>query len=135
MIQGYYTLIGPQFFEEMVDTSNATTTSGTDAQLASMTVTPPAGSYLCNFSTSITNSAAGSATSVSFYIAGTQKAASLIKSSVFDGGTLSATSARGSVAISTIVTVGGTDTIEIRWSVSSGTATCGARILNIVRLN
>lgn len=133
---GYYNLIGSptaQYYE-VTSTANATTTSGTDALLTGMTSTPGAGTYFCTFSSSIDNNAAGSATSVSYYIGGVQKAASLVKSSVFDGGALSAGDARGIVTISTIVVLDGAAAVEIRWSVSSGTATCGARTLDLIRI-
>lgn len=134
---GYYNLVGSitsQFYE-VTDTNNATTTSGTDALLTTMTVTPVAGTYLCIFSTSIDNNAAGMAVSVSYYIGGTQKGASLVKSSVFDGGALSAGDARGVISLTTIATVNGSQAVEIRWSTSSGTATCGSRTLDLVRIN
>lgn len=124
----------PNTATEVTDTASATTTSSTDALLTAMTITPVAGTYLCNFSSSIDNNTAGMAVSVSYYIGGTQKGATLIKSSVFDGGALSAGDARGSVHLSTLVTVTGSQAIEIRWSTSSGTATCGPRSMSVVRV-
>lgn len=118
---------------EVSDTANATTTSGTDALLTTMTITPTAGTYLLFFCTTITSSAAGAAITVSVYNNGVQDPSTVMKISPFDGGTLSATTARGSVAIQRTVTVT-TGAVQIRWSTSGGTGTCGPRILSMLRI-
>lgn len=130
----YYTLSGPSVYYEMTDTGSITTTSSTDAQMASMTVTPQAGTYLVMFSSSVNTNNAGSTATISMYVAGTQITHTIRSSSVFDGGALSAANATGGVAIQHIATVGGTDTIQIDWKVSAGTATCQYRTLSLVKI-
>lgn len=132
----FYTITGPitsQYYE-IVGTSTTTTTSGTDALLDSMTVTPRAGTYLCNFTTSVNNDLGGAVTSVSLYVGGVQKAATLMQTAVFDGGTLSALSATGGVAITSIIIFDGATALDVSWSVTGGTATCNGRTLTLVRI-
>lgn len=119
---------------EVSDTSNATTTSGTDALLTTMTITASPGTYLLMFNTSITSNNAGAAITVSMYNNGVQDASTVMKIAPFDGGTLSATTARGAVGITRSVTVT-TGAVQIRWSTSGGTATCGPRVLSMLRVS
>lgn len=119
---------------EVSDTSSATTTSGTDALLTTMTITATAGTYLLFFSTTITSNDAGGVISCSVYNNGVQDPVTLMKISPFDGGALSATTARGSVVIQRVVTVT-TGAMQIRWSTSGGTATCGPRIMSMLRIS
>ncbi len=122
-----------QYFE-VSSSSNATTTSGTDAVLTGMTLTPAAGTYLVLFTGTTTSNQAGAAITESFYIGGVQRADSVRKISPFDGGTLSATSARGDVSISGIVTFDGLTSISVEWSTSGGTATAGPRTFSAVQI-
>lgn len=124
----------PNTTTEVSDTTNATTTSATDALLTSMTISPVAGNYLLFFTTTITSNAAGAAITGSVYVAGAQLARTVMKISPLDGGTLSSGTARGSLAIVTSVSVAAGQAVEIRWSTSSGTATCGPRIMNLLSL-
>lgn len=117
---------------EVSDSSNATTTSATDALLTTMTITASPGTYLVLFSTSITSNNAGAAVTVSLYNNGVQVPTTVIKISPFDGGTLSATTARGAVSINKVVTIT-TGALTVEWSTSGGTATCGPRVLNMLR--
>lgn len=119
---------------EATATANTNTTSGTDALMDSMTVTPAAGTYLALFNTDINSTAAGAAISVSFYIAGVQVATSLRKIIPFDGGALSATAARGIASMQEILTVTGSQALEVRWSTSGGTATAACRSLITLRV-
>lgn len=119
---------------ETTATANATTTSGTDALMTGMTMTPAAGTYLVLFNTDINSNSAGAAISFSFYVAGSQITTSLRKISHFDGGTLSAGSARGQACLQELITVTGSQAVEVRWSTSSGTATAAARSLIIMQV-
>lgn len=120
---------------EVMVTAVATTSSTTDALMDSMTVTPPqAGTYLVLFNTDVNSATAGAAISVSYYVAGVQVAASLRKIIPFDGGALSAGAARGIAALQDIIVVTGSQAIEVRWSISSGTATAAARSLITLRV-
>lgn len=114
-------------------TGDTTTTSGTDALINSMTVTPAAGTYLVLFNSSMVSNQAGATISTSYYVGGSQVAASLRKIIPFDGGTLSALNARGLMTLSEEIAVNGSQAIEVRWSTSGGTATCGPRSLNTIR--
>lgn len=119
---------------EVSDTANATTSSSTDALLTTMTITPTvAGNYQVLFNSSITSNAAGAAITVSIYVGGVQDPATVIKLSPFDGGTLSATTARAVAFCLKKVTTNGSQSIEIHWSISSGTGTCGPRVMQISR--
>lgn len=114
-------------------TANATTSSGTDALLTGMTVTPTVGSWYFMFESSILTNNVGSTTTYSFYVGGTQVAATVRSIAPFDGGALSATTARGAVALNAVIAVNGSQAVEIRWNTNGGTATCGARSLHYRR--
>lgn len=118
---------------ETIATANATTTSGTDALITGMTITPAAGNYIVWFSSSVISNNAGAIITVSLYINGVQKADSVRTLAPFDGGALSALTARCGVSIQGLATVNGSQTIEVRWNTSGGTATCGPRNLLILR--
>lgn len=119
---------------ETTATANTTTASGTDALMNSMTVTPAAGTYLVLFNTDIESNAAGAAVSLSYYLAGVQVTGSLRKTSHFDGGALSAGSARAVAQLQDIIAVNGSQAIEVRWSTSGGTATAAQRSLITLRV-
>lgn len=133
MASQYASIISQAFTAtEVSATANATTTSGTDALLNSMTITPIAGKYLVSFSCAVNSSAAGATITMSMYVGGVQKADSIRVVSPFDGGTLSATTASCGVAINGLVIVDGSQAITIEWHRSAGTATCGPRTLNVL---
>lgn len=115
-------------------TATATTSSGTDAILTSMTLTPIAGTYMVWFSCDVTSPTAGAAISFSIYVGGVQKADSLRKIIPFSGGTLTSGNARAVAATNGVVTVNGSQAITIEWSTSAGTMTAGARTLNTLRV-
>lgn len=119
---------------EITSTTPVSTTSGTDALLTGMTTTPAAGTYLVLFNTDIDSTAAGAAISISYYVGGVQVASTLRKTSHFDGGTLSAGNARAVASLQSIITVNGSQAIEVRWSRSSGTATAASRSLITLRV-
>lgn len=120
---------------EVSDTATATTSSGTDAVMTTMTITPTPGTYLALFSCDINSPTAGAAISVSFYLAGTQISTTLRKIIPFAGGTLTSGSARAAVSLNKIVTVGTGQTIDVRWSTSAGTVTAASRDFQLVRLS
>lgn len=124
-----------QTYGQVGDSANATTTSGTDAVLTTMTSgNLTAGTYLFNFTSSITSNNAGASVSYSFYLGGTQQPNTLMKTAPFDGGTLSVASARGAAAITYIATLNGSQALEVRWSTTGGTATCGPRTMTWLRV-
>lgn len=118
---------------EVSSSANATTTSGTDALLTTMSITPAVGEYIVWFSTTITSNNAGATITVSLYVNGVQDASTIMKISPFDGGTLSATTARGAVALQRTLNITA-GAVEIRWSTSGGTATCGPRVMTMLRV-
>lgn len=119
---------------EITSVSAATTTSGTDALITSMTTTPAAGTYLVLFNSTMKASAAGSTITYSYYLAGSQVAATVRPISPFDGGTLSSLTATGAASLQSIITVNGSQAIEVRWNTSAGTATCNDRSLITLRV-
>lgn len=127
---------GPYFNQSQEVSATGTITAGTgaDTLMTSMTLTPAAGSYMVLFSCDLNCSTAGAATSFSLYVDGVQKADSLRKVAPFDGGALSATAARCGVSINGVVSVNGSQAIEIRWSASNGTNQSSTRTLNLLRV-
>lgn len=120
---------------EVSDTANATTTSNTPAVLTTMTITAAAGTYLVWFSSSTQSNGTTCTQTFAMYVGGTIKADSSRTIQPYDGGTLAAATATGSVAINGIVTVNGTQAVDIRWSTAGGTATCHQRTLNMLRVS
>lgn len=119
---------------EATATANATTTSGTDALINSMTLTLTAGTYLFMFSAGIQSSNAGAVITTSFYVGGSQRADSVRAIAPFDGGTLSALTGRCGVSIQGVITVNGSQAVEVRWNTTGGTATCGPRTLTALQV-
>lgn len=115
-------------------TASATAGTGADTLLTGMTITPAAGTYLTWFSCDLNSATSGVVVSVSIYVGGTQKADSLRKVMPFAGGTLTAGSQRALGATNGVVTVNGSQAIEIRWSASAGAPTAAARTMNILRV-
>lgn len=119
---------------EVSATASATAGTGADALLTGMTITPTAGTYMIWFSCDLNSATSGVVVSLSIYIGGSQKADSLRKIMPFAGGTLTAGSQRSAAAIQGLVTVNGSQAIEIRWSASAGAPTTAARTMNILRV-
>lgn len=119
---------------EVSATANATTTSGTDALLTTMTVNPAGGTYILFFSASANSNNAGSVITFSVYNNNVQDASTIRLVSPFDGGALSVASATGVVSIQRTVVVTAGTSIQIRWNTSGGTATCSARTLTMLRI-
>lgn len=109
------------------------TTTTTDALVTSMTITPVAGTYLVWFTCDASCTTAGAAVSASYYVGGVQKADSLRKVVPFDGGLGSNASARGAIAINSLITVNGTQAIEVRASASTAGQTIASRTMNWLR--
>lgn len=118
---------------EVSATADVTTTSTTDVLMTTMTITPVAGTYLVVFSTTVDHSAQSVAVVVSIYVGGVLKADS-VRSPVprFNG--VGANSLTPMASTNGVVTVNGSQAIEIRWKTASGTATAHQRTLNIVRM-
>lgn len=119
---------------EVSATADATTTSTTDVLMTGMTITPVAGTYLVVFSGYVDHSAQSVAVPISIYVGGAQKADS-VRAPVprFNG--VGANTLSPVVATNGIVTVNGSQAIEIRWKVASGTGTVHQRTLDIIRIS
>lgn len=120
---------------EVSSTSDATTTSNTAALLTTMTTTPVAGTYIVWFSASTQSNGTNCTATFALYVGGTIKSDSSRTIQPYDGGTLAAATATGAVAINAIVTVNGSQAVEIHWSTSGGTATCHQRTLDLLRVS
>ena len=109
---------------------DTTETSATDVLVASMTLTPAAGTYAVTFTSSVELSANNSAAFFSIYSAGSQVAASERKAQRGAG--------QGDVGLpftcAAKVTVNGSQAIEGQVRVSAGTATIHQRTLMIVEV-
>lgn len=119
---------------EVSATASASAPTGADVLLNSMTISPSAGVYVAWFSTDVTSGVAGATISLSFYVGGTQDAASLRKIIPFSGGTLTSGNARGAVAFQRTVTITAGQALEVRWSTSNAGPTAAARTMTIVRV-
>ena len=106
-------------------TGAITTSSGTDAAMTSMTITPAAGTYLVWFSGDISHSANGGTISTSIYVAASQQTNS-IRNYARGNQTESI-----SFACMAKVTVNGAQAITGQWSTSGATATNTHRQLMI----
>ena len=110
--------------------SVTTTNSSTDSLLSGMTITPNQGTYLVNFSTTVTHNSGGSSVSASIY-AGNSKVSASTRTVVPN---ISSNAYTIMLSTHAIVTVDGTQSIESRWSTSSGMATAGSRSMSIIRI-
>lgn len=118
---------------EAIATASATITT-TDALLTSMTATPIAGIYLVIFSSDFNSANSGIVITLDCKVGGSAVADMQRKFMPFAGGTLTAGSQRVFAGTNGIVTVNGSQAIEIFCSTSSGTVTSAARNLSIVRI-
>lgn len=114
-------------------TASTTTTSSTDVLMSGMTLTPPAGTYMAWFSGSVGQSAADNTVTVSIYAGGSQIAHTQRVNTPTP--TFSAGAARTTVATNGVVTVNGSQAVEIRWRRNAGTATCDQRTFNLIQVN
>jgi hypothetical protein len=120
-------------------TTNTTTTSATFNLMSGMSITPPAGTYLVHFSTSLQSNSSDALVRVAIYSGGTQQPVSIrncqprVDATGGFGGN-SSLDVRTSISTQCEVTVNGSQAIECRWSTSGGTATANQRTLNIIRI-
>ena len=115
--------------QEATATADDTTTSATDTLMNSMTQTPAAGTYLAIWSGSILNSANGAErTWVSLYAGGSQVSAT-------ERGVGTAGGAYAPTSTQAVITVNGSQAIEIRWRAAGGTSTVRNRRLTLIKLS
>lgn len=119
---------------EVSATASATTTSTSDVLLTTMTTTPAAGTYLVTYSGTATENTGGATITLSVYVAASQQTASVRTAIPFSSAAL-AVAQPMVMATNAIVTVNGSQTVQIEWHVSAGTGTINQRTMDIVRLN
>lgn len=124
------TILNPPTTEASVATTT-TTTSATDVLMNSMTITPPAGTYLAMFSSTLESSNNSSTIFASIYAGGvknnnSERFTQPRVNAFLDIPNVLSTQAE--------VTVNGAQAIEVRWRRTAGTATANARSLNLTRI-
>lgn len=119
---------------DVTATSNATTTSGTDAVMTGMTTTPIAGTYFVIFTGVIQMNISGDSITISIYVGGTQDATSIMDAAPFAGGTLTAGQASVPFVTHGVYTVNGAQAIALEWHVSGGTGTVFQRKMTVVKI-
>ena len=116
-------------------TGSTTITTGTDALVASMTLTPVAGTYLVMFSTTITGNSNNANTFISVYAGGVQVASSEVSGTPqIQGGITPSLNMNVPINTQATVTVNGSQAIEIRGRRTAGTTTVLSRSLIILRI-
>lgn len=114
--------------------STVTTTSATPAVYGSMTLTPIAGNYLVSFDTYVQSTAGGNSITMGLYVAGTVVSTSP-RTIQFPTATLIDSGYPFYIGIQgQIITVTGSQTVDIRWSTNGGTASGFNRTLTLVKL-
>lgn len=127
-----YTSTPPLIAGEVNATANYALT-GTSALITGMTTTLPIGVWLVWFSSSMESGGTNATATFGMYVGGTLKADSARTIQPYDGGTLSAADAWGSVAIQGLVTLTAPTVVQIQAS-SAGTATCLQRTMNWLKV-
>lgn len=97
-----------------------------------MTLTPAAGTYVATFTSSM-GSSDGSTVFVSIYVAGVKKAASETRNLINLTGFGVGGNMESPCACIAIITVDGTQVIDIRWRTTTGTATMHQRELILLK--
>ena len=118
---------------EATATADTTTTSTTDVLINSMTLTPPAGTYLAFFSSTIDHSNQNVAVVCSLYVGGALDT-DTVRGPIPRTNALGAITMSMTVAINGLVVVNGSQAVEVRWKTASGTATMHQRTLNLLRI-
>lgn len=118
---------------EVVFSTNLTTTSTTDVLMTGITTTPVAGTYIVWFSNWLTHSNGNAIITQTMYVGGVAKADS-IRASIPFVGALSAVTQDITAAMQGVITVNGSQAVEIRWKTSTGTGTAHNGNLTLLRI-
>lgn len=114
--------------------TTVTTTSATPATYGSMTLTPIAGTYFVTFDTYVQSTAGGNSITFGLYIAGTVDANSP-RTIQFPTATLIDSGYPFYVGIQgQIITVNGSQVVDVRWSTNGGTASGFNRTLTLLKI-
>lgn len=116
------------FYLEVIDASTVTTTSTSDVVMTNMTLTLPKGTYHFIFDGLIYNTTNNRDNELSLYKAGVQVANS-IKTTHSDSST-----ERTTVTIHKIISVNGSEAVDVRWHTSANTAGCLQKHFMAIRL-
>src|SRR5690606_21764329 len=99
-------------------------------------LTPAAGIYLAIFSTSLDNSSNNANVIVSLYVGGSQIAHTERQATPqIQGGITPSLNISIPVSTQGIVTVNGSQAVEVRWRRTAGTATAHERTLTLIKLS
>lgn len=112
-------------------TTSAATTSATYVQITTMTATPASGTYYVHFVSNYENSAGSATNTFGLHKAGT--VVTYTEQIVGEGG-VDTDSYRTSISIQDIVTVNGSEVVDIKYKTSTGTLTVYNRSMMFVRL-
>lgn len=123
----------PHDYAEVQATANTTTSSSTFALLNTMTVTPVEGTHVVNFtaSTSNTGTVLGTISEDNYFII-------YVDGVAIDHTERISTSINNNylnIAINCLVTVNGTQDVQVYWRTTGGTATCYERTLTVIKLS
>jgi len=121
--------------DEVSATNTITTTSASAVLMTGMTITPPAGTYMVLFKSTLSGGNNDSAITASIYSGGTLETGS--ESPVVanvSGGIADPNTTTSNVTCFCITTVNGSQAIEGRWRRAAGTATASNRHLQIIRI-
>jgi hypothetical protein len=124
-------LPGSAYYDSVLASTQTSTTSATYVLVDSMTITPPAGTYLVTFVTTLEHSDNGSEIYFSIFAGGTQVVSS--EQRIVQSRWVNATIMGTTIGEAT---VNGSEAIEVRWyTITSGTAYCNNRTLGVLRVS
>lgn len=109
-------------------TITTSTTAATYQVIDSMTTTPAAGTYIVTFSSSMGIDNKATSIDYAIFVAGVQE---LISHRFLDSGV---SGSRNVSHTHRIVTVNGAQTVDVRWQITSNTATCYERSMILLRV-
>lgn len=118
---------------QALENGEVQTNSTNDVLLTSMTLTPPSGTYLLDAVTTFQHFNATRRVFFSIYVGGTQVSNSLTEMQT--GSNNQARDVRQTWCFSNSVTANGSQSVEIRWRSSSGTARAFLRSLRLTRIS
>lgn len=117
------------FTYQVVESAADHNTSSTSYEVMdSMTLSPASGTYMVWFNTTVVNTTGNADTYISLFAGGVQVATSERLIEEDNGTNQSIMSTMG------VITVDGTQAIDLRWKVSTGTSTAHAKTLMILKV-
>lgn len=117
MSYGNVGALGP--IANSVNTATPSTSTTSTATISGITTTLTTGNYLVWFDCDINSATGGSVVTIGIYVNGAQTTNSQRKFMPFAGGTLTAGNQRITASVHDLITVSGSQTVDVRWSSSS----------------